>query len=309
MSTSGNVNLNTTRDEIIGAAFGYLNIYDPAEVIDPNDKVYAANRLNAMIKTWEAQSIHLWAKTEATLFLQINQTQYTLTLTGDHATNSYVETTIGADEASGQTTLTLTSTAGMTANDHIGIVLDSGYFQWTTISSITDSTTLVIANALTDSATSGNAVYAYTSKINRPLQVYSCRRYNNGQDTPLWLYAYSEYFDLPNKANPGIPTSFMYNPQRNTGLLYIWPAPEEVSDLIKFSYARPLDIFTTATDEPDFPQEWIEVLGMQLAVRISYRYGRRNQVQALKNDADMMLQNLLDWDNEDASIYLQPARY
>lgn len=310
MTVSGTVNFNLTRDEIIKDAFYYLNAYTPADTIPAHDIVYAANQLNKMVKAWEAKSIHLWTKTEATLFLALNQAAYTLTPTGANATESYVSTTIGADEAAGQTTLTLTSTSGMTANDYIGIVLDSGDFQWTTISSITNATTLVVASALTGAASSGNAVYAYTTKINRPLQIYSARRNSSiDQDTPLWPYTYKEYFDLPNKTSPGIPTSFTYNPQRDTGILYIWPVPSEVSDKIKFTFARPLQDFDIASNTPDFPQEWLEVLSMQLAVRLSPRFGKRNSITAFKNDADMALQDLLSWDNEDASIYIQPAYY
>lgn len=310
MATSGSVDFNQTRNEIITDAFALLNVYAPSDTIKSDDMQFASNQLNKMIKAWQAQGIHLWKKKEATLFLALNQSTYTLSPTGDNATQSYVETTISADEATGQTTLSITSSSGMSVNDYIGIVLDSGDLQWTTISSIPTATSVVIAAALTDDASEDNAVYSYTTKINRPLAIYSARRNSvANQDTPMFKYAYEEYFDLPNKTAPGIPTTYTYNPQLNAGLLYVWPAAEDVSDKIKFTYYDPIEDFDSAADTPDFPAEWLEVLTYQLAVRMSHRYGKRALIRDLKNDADFMLQNLLDWDNEEASIYFQPAKY
>lgn len=310
MSTSGITNFSLNRREIIEGAFELLNIYQPGEEYDPADMQYGSKMLNSMVKTWEARRIHLWTKTEAVLFPALNQPSYTFPTT--NATESYVETTISSDEAIGQTTLSVTSSDGMLTNDYIGIQLDDGTLQWTTISSVPNSTTVIVNNALTETATEGNIVVAYTTKIGKPLQIYSARRntYDNNIDTPLTPYSYQEYFDLPNKNSPGgYPSCWMYNPQRETGIFYLWQAPSLVTDKIKFTYARSLQIFSTAINTPDFPQEWIEVLQFQLAIRLSHRYGKRQIARDLKNDADTMLQELLFWDSEEASIYIQPSRY
>src|SRR5262249_30378823 len=123
-----------------------------------------AAALNAMVKHWSTTGIHIWTVSEATLFLQADQTQYALSLTStDHATESFVETSIGADEASGQTTITLSSTSGISATNHIGIQLDDGSLHWTTVASVA-SPNVVIDDALTDSASEGNLVVAYANK-------------------------------------------------------------------------------------------------------------------------------------------------
>lgn len=72
-----------------------------------------------------------------------------------------IETTIGADEATGQTTITVASSTGMTAAEKIAIILDIGTIHATTVSSVTNSTTIVIDDALTGKASSGNRVYTY----------------------------------------------------------------------------------------------------------------------------------------------------
>lgn len=310
MTTSGITNFSLNRREIIEGAFELLNIYQPGEEVEQDDMQYGSKMLNGMVKAWEAQEIHLWTKTEAVLFPALNQPSYTFPTA--NATESYVETTLSSNEIAGQTTLSIVSSTGMLISDYIGIQLDDGTLQWTTISSIPDSASVIVAAPLTSAAAEGNIVVAYTTKIGRPLQIYSARRntYANNIDTPLTPYAYQEYFDLPNKNSPGgYPSCWMYNPQRDTGIFYLWQAPSLVTDKIRFTYARSLQIFSTATNTSDFPQEWIEVLQFQLAIRLSHRYGKRQLARDLKNDADAMLQELLFWDSEQASIYIQPSRY
>jgi hypothetical protein len=310
MATSGTITFNQDRDQIIGDAFAHLNIYAPSDTIEKSDLEFACNQLNKMVKAWQAQGNHLWKKKEATLFLGYNQNTYTLSSTGDHATNNFVSTTLNADAAQSATSLTVVSTTGMTVGDNIGIILNTGALQWTTIATIPTSTALTISVALTSAANTGNIIYTYTTRINRPLRIYSGRRNSSSDlDTPMLMYSYDEYFVFPSKTSTGQPTTCMYNPQLGAGLFYIWPTPIDLTDKVKFSYAEAIQDFNGATNNPDLPQEWLEVLAMQLAVRLSYRYGKRNLIAGLKADADAALQDLLAWDNEDVSIYFQPSRY
>lgn len=309
MSTSGTINFNQNRDGIIITAFALINVYQPTDAIDPADMEYASILLNMMVKSWESQDIHLWTKTEATLFLTLNQAQYTFP--GAQATNSYTPTTLSTAASMGQTALAVVSSAGMSVGDNIGIVLEAGTLFWTTISAIPDLVSVSLSDALPSAAAAGNNVYVYTTAIQRPLRIFSCRRSSNAdQDTPMFQYAYQDYFNLPNKTtSSGIPTTWTYNPQRSTGILYIWPVPSDVTDRISFTYARALQDFDQSIDNPDFPTEWIETITFQLAVRLSHRYGKRNKIKDLKDDADDMLAKLLAYDNEPASINFQPSRY
>jgi hypothetical protein len=311
MATSGSVNFNQNRNEIIQDAFGHLNIYGSEDTIDSADLLFASNQLNKMVKAWQAQSIHLWKKQEVTLFLTLSQALYTFPSSTAFATaDDYVTTAIGADEAIGQTTITLTDTTGINANDYVGITLDSGDFQWATVLTVPNSTTITINNALTDTAAENNIVYTFTNKITRPLRVLNTRRNNSAdQDVPMFIYSYQDYFNLPNKTTTGTPVAAMYSPLLDVGNFYIWPTPVTTTDKIKFTAYTQIEDFDAATNTPDFPTEWLEVLAMQLAVRISYRYGRRKYINELKMDADDMLKNMLGWDNEDVSIQFQPAEY
>ena len=263
-----------------------------------------------MIKAWQAQGLHLWRKTEATLFLTADQQSYTLSATGDRATLSYDETTLNGAHSSGATTIEVTSTAGMTAADLVGIELTDGTMYWTTVSVVTDSDTFTIpAAGLTGAASDGGKVYSFTSKIARPLRILDARRVVDGNEIPIQLISRKEYFDLPEKDSAGVPVLAFYDPQLTTGKLYIWPASDNAVDLIKFTYERPIEDFVSTSDNPDFPIEWAEAITYNLAVRLYPEYGNdATRFQGLKAEAAEYLSLAMAFDSEQESIFFQPGR-
>ena len=77
--------------------------------------------------------------------------------------DSTSSTTLGGAEAVGQTTLTVTSSTGMLARQRIEIDDDNGGTHSTTITSVTDGTTIIVDDALTVACASGNAVRFYVA--------------------------------------------------------------------------------------------------------------------------------------------------
>ncbi len=125
MSTSGSYSHTRNRDQIIGDALRKIGAIASGETPDSQTVDDAAAALNGMVRHWQGIGIHIWTMAEATLFLQADQVQYTLSSTStDHCTESYVQTTLTADKATSSTALPLTSTTGMTAADYIGIQVD-----------------------------------------------------------------------------------------------------------------------------------------------------------------------------------------
>src|SRR3990167_7038387 len=195
MAVSSSSNFNATRNEIIRAAALEVGAIGSGVTMSSQMLLDFAFKLNAMVKAWHAVGdIHVWSTLEATLFPQLDQIKYQLGAT-DHATESYVQTTISAAEASGQTTISLTSSTGMTAADNIGIIVDDGTVHWTTISSIPGSPSVVIASGIDAAAAAGNYVFAYTTKMVRPLKVVDVRRHNlsSGNETPIEVISRKDY--------------------------------------------------------------------------------------------------------------------
>lgn len=301
MTTSGSYDFNYNRDQIIRAAGRKVGAFQSGEIPDAQTVQDFSDALNMLVKSWEGQGIHIWTETEATLFLQPGQLQYSLGPgSADNATVSYVATTIAVNANIGQSVITVASTAGMVVGDFIGLVLDKGTTQWTKLTVIAGNN-VTILNPLTDTSAAGNAVYDYTTKIQRPLRIPFGRRYNflSAIDTPLFLYSRKDYRDLPNKTSTGTPTVFFYDAQLVQGQFFIWPVPTAPTDAIKFTWYRPIQDFDTSGDTPDLPQEWLSALVFNLAVEMAPEYGMpAEQFGYLAQQAIAKLENMYGWDRE-----------
>jgi hypothetical protein len=280
MATSNSVNFVMNRNEIIDDVLETLNVKSPLEAATPEDIVSCSRKLNMMVKSWMKQGLHLWAMSEATL---------------------------STDEAISSTSIGITSATGMSASDNIGIVLDDGTIHWTTISGAPGTTT-TIATGLASAASSGNVVFAYTTKINRPLRIISAyRRDINDADIPIEIISRTDYANLSNKTTSGKPIQIFYNPQMTNGVLSVWPTPDSATDVIRFWYERPLEDFDTSADTPDFPIEWAEAICAGLAYRMSSAYGlTKSERDSLKEDAMIMLDSAMSFDREDMSVKFEP---
>lgn len=309
MATSGSTNFNMTRDEIIKDALYKLRVLGADENVSSEDLNLAARQLNRMIKSWQNRGIRLWTYTEGVLFLDTSSQSYDLnTSSGDHAANAsdVVETTLSAAEASGQTVLSVTSSTGMAASDNVGIELDDGTRQWTTIVSVDSSTQITVTASLTGAAASGNSVYTYTTRMDRPLRVFNVRRKDNSNiEKPIPLVSRQEYFDIVDKATNSDVSIAYYDPQLGTGKFYIWPTSAEIDDRITFSYQRLLEDFDATGDNPDLPSEWLDAIVWNLAVRIAPDFGR-SDVREIQGLAAQLLFDAMTFDAENEGIALMP---
>lgn len=308
MARSGSYDYSRTRDQIIFGAMRLCGMKDAGQTPAAEDLADAAETLEMMVKAWQGQGLHLWKQKEATLFVQPGTRSYTLGPSGDNATQSYTETTLAADAVATDATISVTSATGISDTYYIGIVLDSGTIQWTTVSGAPSGTDVTIADALTGDASSGNAVYVYASKIQRPLRVLSIRRENSsGTEIELELVSRDEYFELPNKTTRGVPTQAYYDPQLDIGRLYFWVIPESVDYKFNITYLEPIQDFDEAANEPDFPAEWLEALKYGLAVRLAPEYGLDiPSRQWLKAEAEQYYNAVAMWDNEPESYFFEP---
>jgi len=314
MTTSGVYTFNRTRNEIIHQAGRKVGAWAAGETVGAQAITDFAETLNIMVKHWQGQGIHIWRTTEAVLFLQLDQVRYSLgSASTDHATESFVETSISADEALGQTVISLTSTSGMTANDAIGIQLDDGTLQWTTISVVGASTVTVNA-ALTDSASAGNLVVTYTTALVRPLKVLSARRFNFNSDidTPMFEMDRIEYQELPNKTATGNVNGYYYDRRggANTlGLLYVWPQPSSIDECVKMTIARPIQDFNAAGDNADVPTEWLQALIWNLAEQMAPEFDvPPNKFSMIQVMATKYLAEVTWSEEENTSLTFEPAR-
>jgi hypothetical protein len=305
MAVSGSKNYAITRATIIESALKKVGVYDQGDDVDGDDTSSANVALNLLVKEWVADGADLFLRTESTLFLQPDTQSYSLST--DHITDSYVETTLSAAEASGQTVISVTSSTGMTAADNVGIKMDDNTIHWTTIVSVDSATQITITDATDDDAASGKKVYAYTTKSDRPNKIlFAYRSDKNGFDTEIRVVGEAEYRRQSNKTSDGAPVEVWYNPQGNqaTGKLFVWPdnGGADWDKIVLIGQVYP-DDFDTGSDSPDFPIEWGNALIWGLAAEIASEYGLPPQETAyLESKARYKLDKMLDYDQEDASV-------
>lgn len=310
MTTSGTATFNFNRDQIIKSALRKIGAIAAGETPDNQTIQDASDQLNILVKAWDATGLHIWTETEATLFLQPSQVSYVLgSGSSDHATESYTATTLYSDAATGATSISVTSATDFADGYKVGIMLDSGDIFWTTESGAPSGTTITLTTPLTGTASGGTPVYVYETDIIRPLRVVAARRYyfSSAIDTPMIPLSRLDYRNLPNKTNTGTITQFFYDPRGGTnaqGIIYVWPAPSDAQSALKFTWYRPIQDFTTAANTPDLPNEWLDAIIWNLAVKMSPEYDVSPQrYQILKAEAGSALDLVMGWDREPESIY------
>lgn len=308
MARSGSYDYGRTAGQIVNGALRLVGAYDKGATPDASDTADAMEAFELMVKAWQAQGIHLWKLQEATLFLQKSTGSYSLSSSGAHATKSYTQTTLSVAAAAGAATVTLASVSGVATTYNIGIVLDSGALFWTTVNGAPAGNVVTLTAVTTGAAASGNRVYVYQTKIQRPLRIISARtKDTSGNEVRRELISRSEYFNLPNKTIDSTVTQAYYDPQLDSGNLYVWPRPANVDYLLNFTFEEPIQDFDALANSPDFPVEWVECLKYNLAVRLADEYWiPMDRYAVIKGKADQFLSDMLSFDNEPESFFIQP---
>lgn len=115
---------------------------------------------------------------------------------------------------------------------------------------------------------------SYTMSPVRPLMIHHVNFKRSGIETPMEQLTRQEYDSLPQKAATGTPTTWYYDKQRESALLYIWPVLSSASgETLEITYQR--ELADTDLDDPlDLPSEWYEAAVYGLAARLADDYSR-----------------------------------
>lgn len=323
---AGSAVYNPAVSILIARALRDMGVIDETESPSAAQMADGVDKVNLMLKEWEALGIHVWTEEEGILFLQKGQNRYILSdTTNDRACDAYayVQTNQSAGAAQGATTIPLASVTGLADGMNIGIALDSGTTFWTTINGAPAGEMVTLAAALPSPALGGaNNVFAYApaNAITRPLKIPFCRRLDwapagsvNGlNEIPLWVDARKDYETLPNKLTPGQPTQVFYGPKQGFGELLVWPTPADASSALRFTWLRPIADLVSSTSTVDIPQEWLNCLEWNLAKE----WGPSFEVPPAKWDRILLMaREKLDlvqsWDRESEAVqfgYSQEGR-
>lgn len=309
MAVSGSFDFNQNRLSLISDAFVQAGILRPEEAPKSSEGEFAARTLNRMLKAFQADGLHLFAQRNATVFMERDKTQYKLGPTGDHATETFVETAMRVAAVALATTLEVDSTTGMTAADYIGVEQTDGTVHWTTIASVTDADTLVLTTGLVSVSDIDKVIYTYTTKIQRPLNIIQASYRFDSNDIRMYEIAKSEYFNLTNKNTENHPTEFYFDKQLTNAELNVFGEPNNVTGYIKIAAQFPFDDMDAATDNLAFPSEWLECIHLGLAYRLASAYRPKDpKTIILKSDSEQALDRIKGFDEERSDITIQPSR-
>jgi hypothetical protein len=303
MTTSGVTSFSVSRNDIIYMAMEDLGVYAPGFETPTAGQITMANkRLNAMIKAWQAAGVGLWLNLLCTLPMKSGATSYLLGPTGDNcsASSGMGQTVVSAAASSGALVITVGSVVGMVSGQYIGVELDSGTIQWTTINGAPAGTTVTLAAALIGAASANNVVYFYAAKIARPIAIVEARSVNSSNvELPLRPVSRDEYMTLPLKSSTGPVVQYYYDAQTSNGTLFVWPVETDMASKILFTARTPVQDFVNAADTPDFPQEWFDALHFNLALRMAPAYKiDQKQYVLVKEQAAICLADADGFDRE-----------
>ncbi len=342
MTTSGSYDFSLNRNELIDTALRTLNVISADET--PDDAVYthAARKLNMMLKAWQADGLHLWRKRRVTVFLKLNQSVYDIrnnssadecaldwgtptlgALTGGGTSTDRGGTTItqgrtqidnSSGEVAGQVSLTVDDTTNMTASDRIMVELDNGVAHWSTISSVTDSTTVVISDVIPTSREGSDdaQVYWYTERAERPLRILPEHAWittpKDGSERPVRVISSEEFWRLSNKTSDGAIAEIYFDPQLTPGNLYVFPQSDSSTEVLNFIAEYPIEDMDSDTDDFDIDHEWYLAVELGLAVLLSIQNGvSGRRYEELLQQALVEKQRVMGFDHENTSVFIHPS--
>lgn len=147
-----------------------------------------------------------------------------------------------------------------------------------------------------------------TPKLLKPIQAWN-RQNTSNVDIPMRLISRQEYNVLGNKSTTGNPIQMYFQPNRDDTTVYLFPTPDSTSagsNTIYLVAQRPFQDFDSASDTPDFPQEWYEAVLYGLAQRLAGLYNidveTRKMIAA---EAGAFKQIALSFGTEEASLFFQ----
>ena len=152
---------------------------------------------------------------------------------------------------------------------------------------------------------------SYTLNSPKPLKPIQAWNRNTSSlvDIPMRMISRQEYNILGNKSTTGNPIQLYFQPNRDDSTVFLFPTPDSTSagqQVIYFVAQRPFQDFDSATDTPDFPQEWYQAVMYGLAQLLAGLYNidveTRKMIAA---EAAAFKQQALSFGNEENSLYFQ----
>lgn len=128
-------------------------------------------------------------------------------------------------------------------------------------------------------------------------------------DLMMTRIGYGEYLDIPRKSQLGRPTHFFVNRQRDATLIYLWPAPQNDTDILVYWKMRFVQDSGKLSNDPDMPRRFWPALVAGLAYYLAMNRGMQfpmDRLAMLKAEYEEQLGNATNEDRERATLRIVP---
>tara|TARA_R100001244_G_scaffold22008_1_gene23250 strand:- start:246 stop:920 length:675 start_codon:yes stop_codon:yes gene_type:complete len=196
---------------------------------------------------------------------------------------------IGGEQTLGHTPASARRSINLILNDwqNRGILLWKTYTTAVTVS--TSVTTYDLSSSSTDA-----------------LQI-NLRR--DSTDIELQRISFEEYLNIPNKTQTGRPTQFTVKRDLANPIVYVWPLPENSTDILQIEAIRQVeDVNKSADQNADAPVRFLPALTCGLAYYLSMKRPgiQMDRIAMLKLNYEEKLGFAMEEDRERASLFIRP---
>ena len=282
MSSSGTTTYSATELDVYTDVLQTLGVIGAVDTPDPNDCVMLRRKMNMLLKQWVAQAdfapgLKMWTRRRGFLFFVPSQHVYSIGASGDEcADEDYASTTTTVAASGGASTITVASVSGISSGSYIGVLLDSGALQWTTVSGAPAGLVVTLAATLTGAAASGARVFCYATAVRNPFDIESATfRDRDDGDSPMDPnMSLLEYEAIRVKTTSGQPSGFYFQPGKTAAKFYLNRVPDDMRAVLRFVYTSYIEDASTLSTSVDIPAEWIRAVSTQLVLDSADAFGR-----------------------------------
>lgn len=149
----------------------------------------------------------------------------------------------------------------------------------------------------------------------RPYRIHDVRyRDSSGTDTIMTPMTRELYFTLPDKTISGTPTQWWFDPQRDTDTVFTWPVLNTINtttpERLQVTYQRRFEDVDSLDENIDIPQQYLDVVGHNLAARLADSYGRSGaHIDRIIGRAEALKSEMLDDDRPDYIQFIPASEY
>ncbi len=153
--------------------------------------------------------------------------------------------------------------------------------------------------------TEGTESYSLNAYVVDVLDVVLRRTKNSvATDYQMSQIGRSEYWNIPNKATKARPTQYFLDKQE-TPKIYVWPAPENSTDIIKMNQILRIEDADTSVNDVQVPFRFYPCLVAGLAYYIAQKRAP-DRIQILKGMYEEEFARALAQDESRASFMVKP---